>query len=64
MEINRNEEVPKLVTIYELSKSKDTRNKLLMQARSQTQNYRTELNSFGTTEKKAATRHQQKNIAE
>ena len=64
MEINRNEEVPKLVTIYELSKSKDTRNKLLMQARAQTQNYRTELNSFGTAEKKVATRHQQKNIAE
>jgi len=33
MEVNRNEEVPKLVTIHEVSRSKDARNKLLMQAR-------------------------------
>ena len=33
MEINRNEEVPKLVTIHEASRSKDARNRLLMQAR-------------------------------
>jgi hypothetical protein len=37
MEFNRNEEVPKLVTIQEASRSKDTRNKLLMQARTQVQ---------------------------
>lgn len=40
MEFNRNEEVPKLVTIHEASRSKDARNKLLMQARTQLQPYK------------------------
>ena len=37
MEFNRNEEVPRLVTKQEVSYSKDARNKLLMQARTQLQ---------------------------
>lgn len=37
MEFNRNEEVPRLVTKHEVSYSKDARNKLLMQARTQLQ---------------------------
>ena len=43
MEINRNEEVPKLVRVHEISRSKDARNKLLMQARIQTQSNKTQL---------------------
>lgn len=37
MEFSRNEEVPRLVTYQEVSKSKDARNRLLLQARAQTQ---------------------------
>lgn len=33
MEFNRREEVPKLVTLQEVSRSKEARNKLLLQAR-------------------------------
>ena len=38
MEISRNDEVPRLVTAHQISRSKDASNKLLLQARGQNHN--------------------------